>query len=128
MNEDLQIEKAAHLADKPGAEELATDRAREFVAKALASKADKEPVQKRNIFERRRVFAWGSVCLAFAACVAVAIVVFRPSGQEGVLPGYGSPGQLLENQSFHAETAVLDSTKTVSSDTLTVESISYIEE
>lgn len=128
MNEDLQIEKAAHLADKPGAENLSTDRARMFVAKALASKEDEEPVRLRNIFERRPIFAWGGVCLAFVACVAVAIVIIRPSGQDGVLPGYGSPGQLLENQSFHAETEVLDSTTTANSDTLTVESISYPEE
>ena len=127
MNEDLHIEKAAHLADKPGAENLATDRAREFVAKALASKEEEEPVQARNVFGRRPVYAWGGIAMALAACVAVVIVLFRPTssgnGNEGILNGYGTPGQLLENQSIHAETEILDSLKTVSSDTLTVETI-----
>ena len=119
MNEDLHIEKAAHLADKPGAENLATDRARGFVAQALASKEEKK---------WRHVFLWGGVAMAIAACVAVAIVIFRTSGQEGVIHGYGTPGQLLESQSVHAETEILDSTKTASSDTLTAESIICPEE
>lgn len=127
MNEDLHIEKAAHLADKPGAENLATDRARMFVAKALASKEEEEPVQARDIFARQPMYAWGGFALALAACVVIAIVLFRPTfsgnGNEGILNGYGTPVQLLEKQSIHAETEVLDSLKSESSDTLTIETI-----
>ena len=132
MNEDLHIEKAAHLADKTGAENLATDRAKDFVAKTLAAKENEDTPVLKNLFVRRPVFAWSSVALALAACLAVAIVLFRPAstgnGNEGILNGFGTPGQLLENQSIHAEIEVLDSLKTESSDTLTVETIIKPEE
>lgn len=117
MNEDLHIEKAAHLADKPGAENLATDRAKEFVAKTLAGNENEDTPVSKSLFVRRPVFAWSGVALALAACVAVAVVLFRPASH------FGTPGQLLENQSIHAETEVLDSLKTESSDTLTIETI-----
>lgn len=126
MNEDLHIEKAAYLADKPGAENLATDRAREFVAKALASQAKEAPA--RNIFVCRPVYAWGGVALALAACVAAAIVLFRPAGKDGVIPGYGIPGTLLENQSIHATSVTQDSLATQSADSLAVETIFEPEE
>ncbi len=117
MNEDLHIEKAAQLADKPAAENLATDRAKKFVADALASKKEEKPVRFINIFERKPIYAWGGVAMAIAACVALAVILFRPA------PG-GVPGLLLENQDIHAETeAVSDTTGIESSDSLTVESI-----
>lgn len=128
MNEDLHIEKAAHLADKPGAENLATDRARKFVAKALVSKEEAKPTN-RNLFVRKPVYAWGGVAFALAACVAIAIVLFRPSASgDGVLPGYGTPGVLQENISNHASTNDTDTTITESSDTLAIESIIMPEE
>lgn len=127
MNEDLHIEKAAHLADKPGAENLATDRAKEFVAKTLAANENEDTPVSKSLFVRRPVFAWSGVALALAASVVVAVVLFRPAssgnGNDGILNGFGTPGQLLENQSIHAETEVLDSLKTESSDTLTIETI-----
>jgi len=122
MNEDLHIEKAARLADKPGAENLATDRAREFVAKALAAQEKEEPV--RNIFVRRPVYAWGGVAVALAACVAAAIVLFRPAGEDGM----GVPGVLFENQAIHAESETADSLATQTADTLTVETVIEPEE
>lgn len=121
MNEDLHIEKAAHLADKPGAENLATDRAREFVAKALVAK--EEPASARNRFVLKPVYAWGGVAMALAACVAVAVVIFRPHA-----PGYGTPGTLQENQSNLASGDVLDSLQTESSDTLKIEQFVISEE
>lgn len=123
MNEDLHIEKAAHLADKPGAENLATDRARDFVAKALAAKEEEDSASALNRFVLKPVYAWSGVALALAACVAVAIVVFRPH-----TPGYGTPGTLQENQSNFASGDVLDSLQTESSDTLKVKQIVYPEE
>ena len=116
MNDDLHIEKAAHLADKPGAENLATDRAKKFVADALAAKKEDDIPQTRSFFVRRPVFAWGGISIAFAACVAVAVVLFRPT-KDGV------PGTLIENQSIHADTDVADTTKVATSDTLVIESI-----
>jgi len=123
MNEDLHIEKAARLADKPGAENLATDRARKFVADALAAREEEKPVV-RNIFARRPVYAWGGVVMALAACVAIALVLFRtdPSGNDGV------PGVLFENQAIHAESETADSLATQTSDTLTVETVIEPEE
>ena len=126
MNEDLHIEKAAHLADKPGAENLATDRARKFVADALASQEEEaRPSKIHQLFVRKPVYAWSGIALALAACLAVAIVLFRPSASgDGVLPGYGTPGVLQENISTHAAgTEVTDTTITESSDTLTIDSI-----
>lgn len=128
MNEDLHIEKAAQLVDKPGAENLANDRAKAFVAKAMASQKKKELKIVHNLFIRKPVYAWSGVAMALAACVAIAIFLFRPSGQDGVIPGHGNPGQLIENQSIHAGTEVLDSTKTDSADTLAIESVIYPEE
>ena len=122
MNEDLHIEKAARLADKPAAENLATDRAREFVTKALASQEKEEPV--RNIFFRRPVYAWGGVAVALAACIAAAIVLFRPAGKDG----QGVPGVLFENQAIHAESDSADSLAQQSSDTLSVHTIIEPEE
>lgn len=117
MNEDLHIEKAAHLADKPGAENLATERAKKFVADALASKDEAEPVKARNIFVLKPIYAWSGVAMVAAACVAIAVMLFRP--QDG-----GVSGLLLENQDVHADTEVTDTTTiTESSDTLTIESI-----
>ena len=116
MNEDLHIEKAAHLADKPGAENLATERAKKFVAEALASKEEAEPAKARNIFVLKPVYAWSGVVMAVAACVAIAVMLFRP--QDG-----GVPGLLLENQDVHADTEVADTTITESSDSLTIESV-----
>ena len=126
MNEDLHIEKAAHLADKPGAENLATERAKGFVANALSG-SNANQTSTRTLFIRRPVFAWGSITVALAACVALAIVLFRPTNiGDSIVPGYGTPGQLLENQSIHAETEVLDSIKKAESDsTLTIESVVY---
>lgn len=116
MNEDLHIEKAAHLADKPGAEKLATDRAKQFVANALAAKKGEDMSNLKSFFVRRPVYAWGSVAMALAACVAVAVVLFRPAKD-------GIPGMLIENQNIHADTDVADTTKVESSDTLAVENI-----
>ncbi len=117
MNEDLHIEKAARLADKPGAENLANDRAKAFVAKALKNQKDKE-VGRKSIFSRRPVYTWGGIAMAMAACVAVAIVLSRPTGDNGMVPGYGNPGTLLEDQSIHANSELLDSAKTESADSL----------
>lgn len=108
MNEDLHIEKAAHLADKPGAEDLATGRAKKFVADALATK--RRPVLYRP------VYVWGGVALAFAACVAIAVVLFRPATD-------GVPGMLIERQDIHAETEVADTTIVETTDTLVIESV-----
>ena len=123
MNEELHIEKAARLADKPAAENLATERARKFVADALASKEEEKPVV-HNIFARRPVYAWGSVAVALAACVAIALVLFRtdPSGNDGV------PGVLFENQAIHAGSVAVDSLDTQTADTLTVETVIEPEE
>lgn len=121
MNEELHIEKAARLADKPAAENLATNRARKFVADALAAQEEEEkPV--RNIFVRRPVYAWGGVALA--ACMAMALVLFRtdPTGNDGV------PGVLFENQAIHAKSETADSLATQTSDTLTVETVIEPEE
>lgn len=125
MNEDLHIEKAANLADKPGAENLATDRARKFVADALASKEEEaKPSKIHQLFVRKPVYAWSGVAFALAACVAVAIVLFRPSAD-----GYGTPGALQENISIHAAGAeVTDTTLSESSDSLSIESIVLPEE
>ncbi len=116
MNEDLHIEKAAQLADKPAAENLATNRAKKFVADALASQEEKKPTRVINLFERKPMYAWGSLAMAIAACVAVAVILFRPTRD-------GASGLLMENQNIHAETDVADTTVTESSDTLTIESI-----
>ena len=124
MNEDLQIEKAAHLADKPGAEDLATDRAKRFVSEALASKSESRS-GLWGAFSRRPFFAWGSVAVALAACVAVAVLLFRP---DSTGTGYGTPAQLLEGQSIHAGTEVVDSTASESSDSLTIEHIIQAED
>lgn len=128
MNEDLHIEKAAHLADKPGAEYLATERAKDFVAKALSGSEDNQTMP-HSLFIRKPVFAWGSLSVALAVCVALAVVLFRPANnEEGIVHEYGTPGQLLENQSIHAETEVLDSFNSVQSDTtLAIESVVYPE-
>lgn len=122
MNEDIHIEKAARLADKPGAEDLATDRAREFVARAMASRPA-EPSFFKSLFARRPAFAWGGVAFALVACAAVAVMVFRPSAGGNVIPGYGTPGQLQEIQSVHAGTEPADTSLTESSDSVFVETI-----
>lgn len=116
MNEDLHIENAARLADKPGAENLATDRAKKFVADALAAKEDEDKPKLKSFFIRRPVYAWGSVAMAIAACVVVAVILFRPAKD-------GDPGILIENQNIHADTDVADTTKVETSDTLVIESI-----
>lgn len=116
MNEDIHIEKAAHLADTPGAENLATDRAKKFVADALAAKDEEDAPMLKNFFVRRPVYAWGSFVMALAACVAIAVVLFRPTQD-------GAPGLLIENQNIHADTDVSDTTIVESSDTLVIESI-----
>ncbi|MBQ9474732.1 MAG: hypothetical protein IJU69_00550 [Bacteroidales bacterium] len=118
MNEDLHIEKAAGLADRQGAENLATDRAREFVAKALDAKKEKASQSRRGLFAGNPVFAWGAGVLALAACIAAAVIIIRPSGS-----GYGTPGQVFEDQSVHAATETVDSTATRTSDSLAVETI-----
>lgn len=119
--------KAALLADKPGAEDLDNERARAFVAKALASKEREATKQSKNSSARRLVYTWGGVALALAACIAVTIFLFRPisssTEDEGIMNGYGTPGQLLENQSVHAELGIWDSLKTESSDSLTIETV-----
>lgn len=122
MNEDLHIEKAAHLADKPGAENLATDRARLFVAEAMAGQKKQEPTKVQNIFVRKPFYAWGGVAMALAACVALAVVLFRPVEE------YGVPGQLHQNIAIHADTDVTDTITTESSDSLAIESIVMPEE
>ena len=116
MNEDIYIEKAAHLADKPGAENLVTDRAKKFVADALAAKKEEDTSNLKSYFVRRPVYAWGSVAMALAACVVVAVVLFRPAKD-------GIPGMLIENQNIHADIDVADTTRVETSDTLAVESI-----
>lgn len=116
MNEDLHIEKAAWLVDKPAAENLANDRAKKFVAKALASQAEEKPARVFNLFERKPMYAWGGVIVAVAACVAVAVILFNPIQD-------GTPGLLIENLDIHAETDVADSVDTESSDTLIIESL-----
>ena len=125
MNEELHIEKAARLADKPAAENLATDRARKFVADALASQEAKKPV-RNNIFQLRPAYVWGGLTMAVAACVAIAVVLFR-SGSGGS-DDMGIPGILFENQVIHADSETLDSLATQTSDTLTVETIIEPEE
>ena len=120
MNEDLQIEKAAQLADKQSAENLATARARKFVSDALANKKEEDNPKRKSFFVRRPVYAWGGVSIAFAACVAVAVVLFPPT-KDGV------PGTLIENQSIHADMDVADTTKVATSDTLVIESIVFPE-
>ena len=117
MNEDLHIEKAAMLADKPAAENLAGDRARSFVAGAMA---------KKSFFKRRPVFIWSGATVALAAGIA-AIFVFTGKGVSGGSV-YGSPAELLENQSNHADKAAVDTTVNNSSDTITIESVVYPEE
>lgn len=116
MKEDLHIEKAAHLADKPGAENLATDRAKKLVADALAAKEEEGTPKFKSFFVRRPAYAWSGVAMALAACVAVAVVLFRPT-KDGV------PGMLIENQNIHADTDVADTTIVETSDTLAIESI-----
>ena len=116
MNDDLHIEKAAYLADKPGAENLATDRAKKFVADALAAKEEEDTPKLLSFFVRRPIYAWCGVAMALAACVAVVVVLFRPSKD-------GIPGMLIENQNIHADTDVTDTTKVETSDTLVIESI-----
>ena len=116
MNEDLHIEKAANLADKLGAENLATDRANKFVADTLEVKEEKNTPKMKSLFARRPVSAWGGVAMALAACVAVAVVLFRPTKD-------GIPGMLIENQNIHADTDVADTAKVETSDTLVIESI-----
>lgn len=116
MNEDLHIEKAARLADKPAAENLANDRAKKFVADALASQVVEKPARVFNLFERKPMYAWGGLVVAVAACVAVAVILFRPTQD-------GNPGLLIENVDIHAETDKADTVITESSDTLIIESI-----
>ena len=113
MNEDLHIEKAAHLADKPGAENLATGRAKKFVADALAARETKGT---HKTIIPRPIYAWGGVAIALAACVAIAVILFRPTMG-------GIPGMLIEHQDIHADTAVTDTTILETSDTLMIESI-----
>ena len=115
MNEDLHIEKAAHLADKPAAEDLATDRARKFVADAIS--AQRNAARGGNLFVRRPAYVWGGVSLAIAASVALAIILFRPAPEDG------TPGLVMENHSSHAQTEVADSLKTENSDTLVIETV-----
>lgn len=125
MNEDLHIEKAAQLADKQGAENLATERAKMFVASALASTKAEKSSWIHRFFVQRPAVAWCGTAFALAACVAAAVVLFHPSSGDdnGVLPGYGVPGHLQENQSIHANTDLADTTLTVSSDTLVIDAI-----
>ena len=120
MNDDLHIEKAALLADKPAAENLATGRAKVFVAQAL--KGRRETQSQHKAFVLKPVYAWSGVALALAACVAVFFVLFR-GAPDGANPGYGLPGQLQMNESVHAATEVADTNLTESSDTLKVEQI-----
>lgn len=114
MNEDLHIEKAAHLADKPGAENLATGRAKKYVADTLADRKQKEASESR--MSLRPVYAWGGVAVALAACVAVAVILFRPATD-------GVPGTLIEQQNIHADTDAADTTTVGTSDTLFIERI-----
>ena len=114
MNEDLHIEKAAHLADKPGAENLATDRARAFVAQALGAKEEKK---------RRPVLLWSGMALAAAACVALGVILFRPSGNPAMNGGMGTPGKLQENLSIHAEGEKADTLNVETNDLLPIETI-----
>lgn len=120
MNEDLHIEIAARLADKPGAENLATERARKFVADALAQE-EEELSKTQSLFVRKPVYAWGGVVLAIAACIAVAVVLFHPAAVD---TGYGIPAQWQENQSSLAGSEDADTTAvSESSDTLAIEGI-----
>ena len=123
MNEDLHIEKAARLADKAGAENLANDRARKFVARTLESTGVSAASFSRLFARWKRipgtpglgpwgpVLTWGGTALAVAACAA-AFIIWRPFAPQRTLPGYGTPGQLFENQSIHAAADTLNSTVT----------------
>ena len=128
MNEDLHIEKAAHLADKPAAENLATGRAREFVAESLA-KHDIKPQKSRNIITWKQAAAWGG--MALAACIAVVVVILRPSSGEGgemINPSvFGVPSLLNENVSIHADADSVVTSNSNSSDSLAIDTIVYQE-
>lgn len=116
MNEYLHIEKAACLVDKPGAEKLATRRAKKFVADALASGEKKEVSKSNNTFISRPIYVWAGIAFALAACVVVAVII-HPTVYGGI------PGMLIEQQDIHSNTSVADTSIAETSDTLVVGSI-----
>lgn len=98
MKEELQIKKAADLADAKAPVNLDNDRARDFVSRTLNAKVG---IKSQSLYKTRPMFAWGGTALAIAACILLAFIVFRPSS--------GQPGTFQEQQSFHAGTATADS-------------------
>ena len=109
MKEDLQIKIAAGLADRKAPENISGDRARTFVAKTVG--------QKKTI-----PFAvWGGSVIAVAACVLFAVILFSPNDTNS----YGTPSELMEMHSIHADISQVDSTIVDSLDTtiLTIEKI-----
>lgn len=109
MKEELQIKKAADLADAKAPVSLNNDRARDFVAKTLDAKGVSE---RPSSYKTRPLFAWGGTALAIAACILLAFVMFRPSS--------GQPGTFQEQQSVHAGTATADSTSIANSDSIEI--------
>ena len=94
MKEDLQIKIAAGLADRKAPENISGERARTFVAKTVG--------QKKII-----PFAvWGGSAIAVAACVLFAVILFSPNDTNS----YGTPSELMEIHSIHADIAQVDST------------------
>ena len=109
MKEELQIHEAARLAGTKAPVELSGERARAFVAGTLGKDDNLSGI--KAFYTRHPLYAWGSTLLAAAACVLIAFMVIKPSGN------YGQPGSFMENHSNHAGLSVLDSTDISSPDT-----------
>lgn len=114
MKEDLQIENGARLADVKAPENLATDRARNFVSEQLKGKeSETEIFFLKGLFHRPR-FVWGGLSVALASCVALVVVLFKPQSNGGSF-------EVMQDESVHAGTASVDSTEYSQKDTLNVD-------
>lgn len=114
MKEDFQIENGARLADVKAPENLATDRARNFVSAQLKKKESgtKDSFLKRLFHSH--IVVWGGFSVTFAACVTMAVVFLKPQSSEDSF-------EVMQEESIHAGTATVDSSALNQRDTLEVD-------
>lgn len=98
IDEELQIMKAAGLADKEAPVDISGRRARRFVAQAVGGRSDR----------MSPAYVWGGALVAAAACVVAAVFLFTPSSRQGGMQNTCEP-----LQSVHASTAVADTLSNV---------------
>lgn len=118
LREEMQILKAASLSDKEAPENLCTERARNFVSRTLGAVEDEE--RKESILDRiaaflkgpSRAYAYGGVAFALCACVALAVILFKPAGDpqmHQIMQGQSSIHAAVDS----ADVAAADSTAAV---------------